>query len=63
MPTMRIVNGIHSQTTAVAPPVIIDAVGTRPMCRAGPGSATVVSGTSVVVGGAGVEVTATMSST
>jgi hypothetical protein len=43
--------------------VIIDAVGTTPTCRAGPGGETAVAGTSTVVGGAGGEVTATMSST
>src|SRR5215218_9037557 len=61
MPTTRIVNGIHSHTAAIAAPVIIDAVGTRPMCRAGLGAVTAVSGTSTVVGGAGGAVTATMS--
>jgi hypothetical protein len=63
IPTIRIVNGIHSHTRAIAAPAIIDAVGTRPICRSGLGAETSVSGTSTVVGGAGLEVIATMCST
>ena len=63
MPTTRMVNGIQSHTTATAAPVIIDAVGTRPMRRAGVGVPTAVCGVSTAAGGAGLEVTATMPTT
>ena len=43
MPMIRIVKGIQNHTVAIAAPVIIEAVGTTPMLRAGDatGSSTV----------------------
>ena len=63
MPTTRMVNGIHSHTTATAAPVIIDADGTTPMRRAGAASATRCAACRPRLVELRLEVTATMPTT
>ena len=53
IPTTKIVNGIQSHTTATAAPVIIDAVGTTPMWRAGAGAVSAEYGMSTAAAGTG----------
>jgi hypothetical protein len=64
MPTIRMVNGIQSHTTATAAPTIIDAVGITPMCRAKLGAMSGECGVSTGAAAAGLGVSiATMTST